>query len=420
MRLLHQPASRFFFYAVLLGVFGSTPSVRAQLTVNPSQLSFGKVVIGQASSAKAALHNTGSATVTVTAMATTNSGYALGHLKLPLSLPPGGRAVFTLTFTPSAAGGIAATAKFRSNAPNQIVSLPVSGIGVKPWSMIANPPSLTFGKVPTGSKVALPLALTNHGNSAVTISQDKTLGEDFRVSGLTLPMHLLPGHSVTVQVSFEPAELGKANGQILVTNPTNPTLRVPLSGVGTPPGNLLVAPQTFSFGHVSELIGKTLPGVLQAEGSSVTIYAAKSSNSQYVLSGLAFPLTLAAGTSQPFQVIFTPTDMGPVPAQLSFHSNSAHTRVTTALTGIGTKFYNVSLSWNASTSPVVGYNIFRKEQNQSGTFGKFMKLNVMLDPLTTYVDSTVVSGQTYIYATTAVNAKGQHSVLSNEVLVTIP
>jgi len=419
MRLLHQPASRFLFYAVLLGVFGSTPSVRAQLTVNPSQLSFGKVVIGQASSAKAALHNTGSATVTVTAMATTNSGYALGNLKLPLSLAPGGRAVFSVTFTPPAAGGIAATAKFRSNAPNQIVSLPVSGTGVKPWSMIANPPSLTFGKVPTGSKVALPLALTNHGNSAVTISQDKTLGEDFRMSGLTLPLHLLPGHSVTVQVSFKPAALGKANGQILVTNPTNPTLQVPLSGVGTLPGNLLVAPQTFSFGHVSELIGKTLPGVLQAEGSSVTIYAAKSSNSQYVLSGLSFPLTLAPGASQAFRVTFTPTDMGPVPAQLFFHSNSAYTLVS-ALTGIGTKFYNVSLSWNASTSPVVGYNIFRKEKNQSGTFGKFIKLNPILDPRTTYVDSTVVSGQTYMYATTAVNAKGQHSVLSNEVLVTIP
>jgi hypothetical protein len=76
--------------------------------------------------------------------------------------------------------------------------------------------------------------------------------------------------------------------------------------------------------------------------------------------------------------------------------------------------HSVNLSWKASTSPVVGYNVYRR-----GTSG-MVKLNSEPVTATTYVDSTVQPGQTYFYATRAVNAKGTESTPSNEVRADIP
>jgi len=76
--------------------------------------------------------------------------------------------------------------------------------------------------------------------------------------------------------------------------------------------------------------------------------------------------------------------------------------------------HSVNLSWKASPSAVVGYNVYRR-----GTSG-VVKLN--LEPVTgtSYVDRTVQPGQTYFYVTKAVNAKGAESAASNEVRVDIP
>lgn len=76
----------------------------------------------------------------------------------------------------------------------------------------------------------------------------------------------------------------------------------------------------------------------------------------------------------------------------------------------------VNLSWNPSTSVVVGYNVYRG--TQSG--GPYTKLNPSPVAATTYTDSTVQSGQTYFYAVKAVNPNKVESVFSQEVSATIP
>jgi hypothetical protein len=76
--------------------------------------------------------------------------------------------------------------------------------------------------------------------------------------------------------------------------------------------------------------------------------------------------------------------------------------------------HKVTLSWKASASAIVGYNVYRR-----GTSG-VVKLNLEPVPGTTYVDSTVQPGQTYFYVTKAVSARGTESTPSNEVRVDIP
>jgi len=50
----------------------------------------------------------------------------------------------------------------------------------------------------------------------------------------------------------------------------------------------------------------------------------------------------------------------------------------------------------------------------------YVKLNSSLVAVLTYTDSTVQSGTTYFYVTTAVDSSGNESVHSNEVSAPIP
>jgi fibronectin type 3 domain-containing protein len=56
----------------------------------------------------------------------------------------------------------------------------------------------------------------------------------------------------------------------------------------------------------------------------------------------------------------------------------------------------------------MGYNVYRS----TAANGKYSKINSTVNPNTAYVDSTVVSGQTYYYAATSVSSAGQESALS--------
>ncbi|MGA9963721.1 MAG: fibronectin type III domain-containing protein [Terriglobales bacterium] len=76
--------------------------------------------------------------------------------------------------------------------------------------------------------------------------------------------------------------------------------------------------------------------------------------------------------------------------------------------------HSVNLSWKASPSAVVGYNVYRR--GASGV----VKINSEPVPGTSYVDRTVQPGQTYFYVSKAVNARGTESTPSNEVRADIP
>ena len=78
--------------------------------------------------------------------------------------------------------------------------------------------------------------------------------------------------------------------------------------------------------------------------------------------------------------------------------------------------HSVTLNWNASTSSVVGYNVYRGAQ--SG--GPYTMINTALDAATNYVDLSVQAGQTYYYVATAVDGSGDESVYSNEVIAAVP
>jgi len=78
--------------------------------------------------------------------------------------------------------------------------------------------------------------------------------------------------------------------------------------------------------------------------------------------------------------------------------------------------HSVDLTWTASTSVVVGYNVYRG--TQSG--GPYTLVNSILVATTAYTDATVQNGATYFYVITAVDASSNESAYSAQAGAVIP
>ena len=261
--------------------------------------------------------------------------------------------------------------------------------------------------------------LTNSGGSVLHLATATLTGAGFSTNGLSVPTTLNAGQSLTFTVTFTPSSGGAANGSLTLTaDGSIPNLSVALSGTGTTPGQLSVSPATANFGSVTVGENQKQSGSLTASGASVTISSVSSSDPEFTLTGLSLPVTLAAGQSAPFTWTFAPQASGAASATITFTSNATNPPVTAALTGTGTAApqHTVSLSWAASTSTVVGYNVYRG--TQSG--GPYAVLNSTADASTTYTDSTVQAGQTYYYVVTAVDSSGNESVNSNQAQAVVP
>ena len=76
----------------------------------------------------------------------------------------------------------------------------------------------------------------------------------------------------------------------------------------------------------------------------------------------------------------------------------------------------MALDWNASTSAVAGYHVYRGVS----TGGPYNRINGSLVTTLAYSDPTVEGGAQYFYVVTAVESDGGESAFSNEVSADIP
>ena len=239
------------------------------------------------------------------------------------------------------------------------------------------------------------------------------------MGGLTLPLSLKKGQSVTFNVLFTPKVGGSTSGGIaVVSNAVNAALNIALSGTGISSGRLNPSATNINFGSVTVGTSKTLTVTLTATGSSVKISSATSTSPEFRMGGISVPTTIAVGQSASFTLTFTPQAGGTASGSISLNSNAVNTPTVEKLTGSGTVAppHSVSLSWSSSPSAVVGYNVYRSAT--SG--GPYTKLNSVLNASTSYIDTSVKSGATYYYVSTAVAGSGSESRYSNQLRAVIP
>jgi hypothetical protein len=381
------------------------------LLCSPSSLGFGSVTAGGSESQLVVLTNTGQTDLTLSTLSVTGSEFSVSGVTLPVDLAAGGSISLSVTFAPTADGRTAGTVTF-SSIGNPNLQLQVAGSGVASEALVASPSSLSFGQVAVGGNTTLSVVLTNAGYKKGTMKSLQMLGSGFSVSGPSFPIALVPGQSVALNVSFSPQSAGVSSGRIFISGPN---LNIPLSGTGTTIGQLVISPAALNFGNVTVGTTTTQPSTMTATGGSVTVSSANSGNAQFSIAGIALPMTISGGQSVVFDVVFAPSNNGTSSSALTFASTSSSSQGM-SVTGTGVMpQHSVNLSWNASTSSVAGYNIYRGIAP-----GRYSKINSTLDSNTAYTDNTVVAGTTYYYAATAVNSSGVESGYSTPVQIVVP
>jgi len=399
-----------------------TGMTQGALAANPVTLAFSNVQVGNNASLPATLTNTGGTSLTISAATAGGPGFSLSGLPLPLTLNAGQSTSFTVLFSPSASGAANGNVNITSTGSDSSLSIPLSGTGAAPGALAANPTTLGFSSVQVGNSANLSITLTNTGGSTIALSQANLSPASFSISGLTLPLNLTANQSVTFTATYTPTGAGAAIGSLSVTsNASNSTLNIGMSGTGTTPGQLSLSTTSLGFGNVAVGSNSSLNGSLTASGASVTVTSASLSNSEFVLSGISLPATLAAGQSAPFTVTFTPQSSGATSGSLQFSSSASNSPAVESMIGTGTAAttaatqHAVDLTWAASAN-AVGYNIYRG--TMSG--GPYTMINTSLDGTTAYIDNTVVSGHTYYYVAAAVDGSSNESGYSNQTQAVIP
>jgi hypothetical protein len=220
-----------------------------------------------------------------------------------------------------------------------------------------------------------------------------------------------------------PATTSADNGAqftITVTNAAGSVTSNPATLTVSAATAILNASQSsLSFSSVNIGSSKSLPVTFTNNGNSnVTISNVSLSGAGYAASGVQTGQILAPGQVGTMNVTFTPATAGSLPGSVTVTSNASNSPATVSLSGTGVQAvtHSVTLSWTASTSAVTGYNVYRS----STSGGPYTKMNSTIIAATTYVDSTVISGQTYSYVVTAVDSSNVESANSAEVSAVVP
>jgi len=421
--------SKSVFFVVLSLSVALIPSLAGaqQVSITPSSVDFGSVSVGNSKSQVVVVKNITKRRIGIYQASVSGTGYTISGISTPVSIQIGQSASFTVTFTPPSAATDSGTVSlvtqnwWKDHRTGPVTSqLTMSGTGASSGQLTANPGSVAFGNVMVGDTKTSPASLTNSGSATVNISQAALSNAAYSVSGLNPPVTLTAGQSLTFNIIFAPASGGASSGALAITsNAADSQLNVNLSGSGTTPGQLALAPSTYNFGNVDTGKSAVMSGTLTAAGSQITLSSASSTSSEFVLSGVTFPVTLANGQSVPFAVTFVPQASGAASGSVSFVSTATNSPNAEALSGTGVApiQHSVDLNWQASGTPgVVGYCVYRG--TVSG--GPYQEITTSPDPGLSYSDGTVQSGQTYYYVVTAEDNSGLESGHSNEVPVTVP
>jgi len=412
---------------LLLSLFSISALSAAQTTLQVQSVNFGTVQAGSSLILPMKVSDSGDRKLTILKVRISGTGFSFVGPNLPLVLTPLQRSQVSLSFSPQSAGSADGTATVvywvaatrTSKGYSGRATAVLSGTEASSLGYLKAPASMNLGSVAVGGSQTQTLTISNTGGSNLTISAANVTGSGFTISGLSLPYSLAAGTSTNLAVTFAPTSSGTSAANLAIaSNASDPAVAVSLSGTATTTsGTLSITPGSMSFGTVTVGTTQTQNGSVTASGGSVVLSSASSSNSVFTVGGLSLPVTLASGQSLPFTVTFTPTAAGSASANISMFAGNARSASETASGAGAAVQHTVGLSWNASTSSsVAGYNVYRA----TSSTGTYSRINLALNPSMNYSDSTVQAGQTYYYATTAVDSSGSESGYSNKVQVVVP
>jgi hypothetical protein len=386
-----------------------TNAPTGELSANPTSVSFGSVTSGTTSNKQIVLTNTGTAAVNITSITSQGSGLAVSGVSTPATLNPSQTATINVAYDPTAVGSLTGTISISSNAGNSTLTIPVTGTGtaVPTGQLSANPTSLSFGTISTGTSSTKQIVLTNTGNASVNITSITPVGTGLTIGGVTLPATLSPTQTLTVDALFAPTTAGGVTGTIsVVSNASNPTLTIQTSGTGAQAG-LSLSPATYSFGSIVDGQTKSQSITITNTGTaSLTIADLAVAGGAYSVSGMTTPATIAAGGTANFSVLFAPTTAGSQSGTVTITSNAPNSPNVLSLSGSGTAA-SVTLSSNPTSVSFTSVNA-GSSSSKSVTITNSGNTSLTISSITVNAQNFAVSGITTPMALTA----GQNATLN--------
>jgi hypothetical protein len=322
----------------LTGTGSSGSTTPGTLAANSTTEDFGSVVDGSTQTQSVTLSNTSSSAVDISQVAVTGAGFQVSGITAPLTLNASQSATFSISFAPQTAGAVTGAVTVTSDASNPTVTVALSGTGIQPGALGANPTTLSFGSRPVGADPTQAEFVTNTGTSSITISQIAISGAGFVIDGVTTPITLPAGQTLQFIVGFNPGTIATDTGTVTVTSTAlNPTLTIPVSGSGVAAvGALVPTLPSLSFGTVPTSADPTLSETLTNAGTtSITVSQVAASGTGFSVSGINLPVTLSAGTSVAFSVNFDPQSAGVATGSVTVTSTAANPTLAIPLAGTG-------------------------------------------------------------------------------------
>jgi len=291
-------------------------------------------------------------------------------------------------------------------------------------SLVLSATSFNFNTVVVGETARQTLHVSNSGSAPLTIESLSLPSQQFSFTGPSVPRTVLPAQNVDYTISFVPTASGSLSASLQITTDASSTpASVSLAGVGEKASaSLQVSPSSINFGNLVLHTTSTQTVTLKNTGdTNLSISGVTVAGAGFGFSNLSPGLSLSPNQSVSFQVWFRPGALGVTSGTVSILSANISSPASINVSGDGVSSpatpatqHSVSLSWEASNSrSIAGYRIYRSTDTD------FALLTAVIPDLT-YVDSTVVSGNTYHYVVTAVDSEGEESHHSNQVTVVIP
>jgi parallel beta-helix repeat protein len=207
-----------------------TPGV----VINPPSIVFPSQNVGTSSAAQSvSVTNTGTGPLHISSV--TTSGDFSNTASCPATINPGptNACVFTVTFTPTAAGPRTGTLTVTSDATGSPHTITLSGTGAPLTPTVSlTPTSLTFAPRTVGStSTPQTITLANTGNGPLTITSITGSGDYAFTSSCGTALAALA--SCTINVTFTPLAAGPRPGSlVIVDNAPGSPRTVPFSGTG--------------------------------------------------------------------------------------------------------------------------------------------------------------------------------------------
>ncbi len=290
--------------------------------VSPASFNFGSLATGTTAQASFVVTNIGGGTLVGTVATAGPFAVVSGG---SYTVVGGGSSNVVVRFMPSGPGSFTNNVIFTSNGG--VSTNQATGTGLTPPHLSVNPGSLNYGSLVIGQTSNQFFSVINTGQ--VTLTGTAVVGLPFAAAS-NASYTVAGGATGLVLISFSPSAAGAATSNVVFTSNGGASTNA-VTGTGLTPANLIVNPDSLSFGTIATGTTAQATFVVTNSGGAVLSGTAVAGGAFTISSGSPYSVP---GLGKANVVInFTPLSVGSFATNVVFASNGGNS--TDAVTGNG-------------------------------------------------------------------------------------